>query len=138
MTDRSGYQFDFQGKTYDPDGAISPVSLSTQEANRETERQELAWLKTGPEKVFLYVQMPIESLQPSFSYAQRRGDKVSVGTWLGTLVATELAIGPRKRIGFGLHSYRRSVVCRIFGTKYVGWYFESSGDYCRLRKAKRS
>lgn len=31
----------------------------------------------------------------------------------------------------------QAVTCRIFGVLYHGWYMESSGDYCRLKKAKK-
>lgn len=124
------YAFVHDGKAYGPDGVIkdtegTPLAADDADAyNREVERQEIDWLKTGPDRVFLYV---------------RHGQSQTSGvtTWLGTDVATEVQIGRRVNVGFGRHTYRRSVVCRIFGVRYVGWYLESSGSYCRLRKAKR-
>ena len=36
----------------------------------------------------------------------------------------------------GPYARKRSVECQIYGVRYVGWYYETAGDYCRLRRAK--
>lgn len=142
--------------------------------NRETERKEIAWLQSAPDRVFLYV--GLSKWYYGLPYAQRfvtsgLGSRVksccrlahsmhaikcpvcqlsqseiasaserdaTIGTWLGTPIATHVRIGRSVKFpGFGCGSVRRSVDCRIYGVRYVGWYFESAGDYCRLRKSKR-
>lgn len=62
--------------------------------------------------------------------------RIDIQTWLGTPIATHVWIGPRRYMGFN-RAYRRPVSCRINGVLYHGWYFESSGDYCRLKKARK-
>lgn len=109
--------------------------------NKETEAKEIAWLKTGPDKVFLYVKMP-PNTHPNLAVRHFNPDEnctPRITTWVGTSIASQVEIGPRKLIGFQGHSgsYRRSVSCYIFGRRYTGWYFESSGDYCRLKLAKK-
>ena len=76
--------------------------------------------------------------QPQFASVTPGDPKagLSIHTFLGTPVATHIVIGRKRHMGFGFKSYRRAVDCRIFGTRYVGWFMESSGDYCKLRKAK--
>lgn len=112
------------------DAAIAPSDVDAR--NREIEAREIVWLRTGPDRVFLYVKEPPDrDNDPRAWYIQ---------TWLGTVVSDARAeVGPSRSLPcFGpFPSKRRSIVCRIFGTRYVGWYFESSGDYCRLRKSKR-
>ena len=99
--------------------------------NKALEAQELDWLKTHPDKVVLYIGTRVSTL---------RGDGPfwEVKTWPGTVLDNFAAVGPRRNVGFGYHTYRRSVSCKIFGVQYHGWYMESSGDYCRLRKAKHN
>lgn len=126
------YGFQHEGKVYGPDGQIKTSDVDAH--NRVTEQQEIEWLKTGPERVSLYVR---ESLKTPNSWDITSGENgPAITTWLGTQVSTHLWIGPRRNVGFGFHTYRRAVTCRIFGTLYHGWYMESSGNYCRLRKAK--
>lgn len=125
----SSYALDFQGKTFTPDGRIEVASV--EEHNKQVEAEELARLKAHPEKVFLYVRHA--DATPAF--ATLRG--ATITTWLGTVVSSSCEIGARCNVGFGFHTYRRAVDCTIFGVRYVGWYMESSGQYCRLRKAKR-
>lgn len=116
-----GYLITHQGDSYAPNGKTDTKPADADAANRETERHEIEWLKTHPDKVFLYC----------------KHDPKSVHTWLGTSVATHVYLGPKVNGGlFGFRSYKRSVDCRIFGVRYVGWFYESAGDYCRLRKAK--
>lgn len=141
---------------------------TTDEKNKQTERDEIKWLHTHPDKVFLYVHMPKTEPGQMRSWAagdgikaccrlalglnasacpvchstreqmQARDDRrVDIITWLGAPIATHVYVGPRRNVGFGYHSYRRPVSCRIGGTLYHGWYYESSGCYCRLKKAKR-
>lgn len=109
----------------------------TNTKNRETERREIQWLQTGPDKVFLYVHMPHgPTVGQSRSFFWTHGDHL-LQTWLShTPVATHVYIGPRRMMGFH-GSYRRPVTCRLYGVRYHGWYYESSGDYCRLTRAKR-
>jgi hypothetical protein len=130
------YGFAHEGKVFGPDGLIQTSDVDAH--NREQEQAEIEWLKTGPERVFLYVKHgPLSASQWDSWALPDGGKRIAITTWPGTSVATHVYIGPRRNIGFGWHSYRRAVSCRIFGVLYHGWYFESSGNYCRLRKAKR-
>jgi hypothetical protein len=131
------YGIEHEGKVYGPDGLIETVA-NVDAHNHEQEQAEIAWLKTGPEKVFLYVEMPTPS-------EYERANKITplsgavITTWLGTVVSDKPScVGSYSyfREFYGTRSKRRPVDCRIFGVRYVGWYFESSGNYCRLRKAK--
>jgi len=122
------YAFDFQGKVFTPDGRIDLDAAKVADHNKEIESAELAWLATGPDKVFLYVRDADHSLLRPYT----------ITTFLGTVVSTGyVGVGPRSRVGFGHNTYRRSVSCLIFGRKYRGWYMESSGDYCWLTRSKR-
>lgn len=125
----NGYGFNFQDKVFTPDGKADFPPSDTDTRNRETEAREIEWLKTAPEKVFLYAHLPYAK--------QNSGAHAEIRTWLGTSVATDVCMDQRRYMGFGHNTYRRAVTCRIFGVLYHGWYFESSGDYCRLKKAKR-
>ena len=118
------YAFEHEGSAFVPNGKVNISNVD--EHNREQERIEIEWLRTHPDRVFLYVKP-----------ADPQRENHSIQTWLGTDVATEVKLGQKARNGFGFHSYRRSVTCLIFGVRYVGWFMQSSGDYCRLRKAKR-
>ena len=106
-------------------------------ANKAHEAKELDWLRTGPDECFLYIQQPDkECTQHIASANERKGNMYfGVGTWPGTRVGNAW-VGNRAYIGFH-GAYRRPVTVRIFGTLYHGWWFESSGDYVRLKKAKR-
>jgi hypothetical protein len=120
------YAFAFENHgTFTPSGRqeISDVGAH----NRELERMEIEMLKSHPDRLFLYVRMHDHLKQVSSA----------ITTWLGTVVSERCFIGYRVNVGFGMHTYRRSVDCTIFGVRYVGWYMESSGSYCRLRKAKQ-
>ena len=116
------YLFEHQGKQFAPDGIVSVGPV--EKHNQDEEAKEIEWLKTHPEKLFLYVRTT-----PGWDWA--------ITTWPGTTVSQWVQFGSKVRSGFGWHTYRRSVNCRIFGVRYVGWFFESSGNYCRLRKAKQ-
>lgn len=128
------YAFVHQDKAFGPSGLIKDTSgvptLDASAYNAELERQEIRWLKTGPERVFLYYHEP--PTMPDSEYGMAR----TLRTWLGTVVSANVQIGPRRNVGFA-GSYRRAVSARIFGVLYHGWYFESSGNYCRLKRAKR-
>lgn len=127
----AGYACTHDGKVYGPDGLIRAIEGTPLEAadageyNRRLEAAELAHCQTGPASIFAYVTKTDDPLNPW-----------KVETWLGTSIGTHVAIGPRQYVGFG-RAYRRAMSCRIFGVLYHGWYMESSGDYCRLRRAKR-
>ena len=118
---KMGYAIEHEGKQFTPEGIVTEDGRTTEERNRETERKEIEWLRTGPERVFLYV-----SENPW-----------RITTWLGTRVSTQESIGPKVYVGFGHNTYRRAVRCQIFGVLYHGWYMESSGSYCRLKRAKK-
>lgn len=132
-------------------GNLDLTDLPDKEAhNKAIEAKEIEWLQTSPDKVFLYVQIIALSKRTigsrmvamtnggdSRAVASFNGDKLGIATFLGTNVATHIYIGPRVNGGlFSFHSYKRQVTCQIFGVKYHGWYFESSGDYCRLTRNK--
>lgn len=138
------YAFTFQSTPYTPSGILrdshgAPLPVSEVDAyNRSVEQQELAWLQTRPAHAFLYVRLPghvlpFEHCGPSIATEL---DRPAITTFLGTVVASHVHIGPRRHIGFDKWTYRRHVTCRLFGAVYHGWYMESSGDYCRLRRAK--
>jgi hypothetical protein len=117
-----GYAFKFnEHGTFTPEGRTKIANA--EEHNRKLEAAEIANLKTHPEHVTLYISSGPHAL--------------AIITWLGTVVSDSCMIGPRRQIGFGYHTYRRSVDCRIFGARYVGWWCESSGEYVRLRKATK-
>lgn len=153
------YIVEFQGTKYTPEGKAD-VPGTVEDRNRETERQEIEWLKTAPARVFLYVGH--DQVLRSCCRAAGKLNAVRcpvcesvitdsprgyvITTWLGTVLGTHVAIGQRRIMGFHAmpgrtnnpwfgKSYRRAVSCRLFGVLYHGWYFESSGSYCRLKKA---
>lgn len=137
-----GYGFSFQGKTFTPDGdvPVTETPSAMDEQNKETERQEIAWLRSAPDKVFLYVHLDASYHALSFAERQQRCPLATVTTWPGTVVSDNAVRLGSARVfpafgGFG--SRRRAISVRLFGVLYHGWYFESSGDYCRLTKAKR-
>jgi len=135
------YRISHNGKVYGPSGVlvdVQPEDVDTY--NRQLEAAELEWLKTGPEKCTLYIQRPdMDCTQHIASATERKGNMYyGVGTWLGTRVGNAW-VGCRSHSGFQgyTRSYRRPVTVRIFGTLYHGWWFESSGEYVRLKRAKR-
>jgi hypothetical protein len=150
----SNYGFNHEGYTFTSNGDTPIVSTQadTDAHNRKTEQAEIAWLKTGPDKVLLYVKQTDtteETYQDALSkgwtpetterknWASHRWD---IQTWMGTRVSEGRAyVGRSVNVGgiAGYHARKRSVDCRIFSVRYVGWYYETAGDYCRLRKAKR-
>ena len=123
-------------KSYGPDGIITDIQntpLDPDKAvdyNKQLEAKELEWLQQHPDKVTLYVKHP-DTNDPM--YPDRR---YKVTTWLGTVVCEHAFVGPRRHIGFGYNTYRRAMTATIYGVLYHGWYFASSGCYCRLKKAK--
>lgn len=119
------YAIEHQGKAFTPDGRVDIADVETH--NQRLEREQLAELQTHPERAFLYVKHGELS---GFS------SPCTVTTWPGTQVG-QGTLGPRAYVGFDRWTYRRAISVRIFGTLYHGWYMESSGDYCRLKKAKR-
>ena len=137
------YAFQHEGKVFIPDGRAHSLentldltgTAAVDAHNREQEQAEIAMLKTHPDRAFLYVKEKL--LSPSSWDMAQNSERIAVTTWLGTAVSDHCWIGPRRAMGFGFHSYRRAISARIFGVTYHGWYFESTGNYCRLRKAKR-
>jgi hypothetical protein len=145
--DNTMYAITHDGKAIGPNGLITDVEgtpLLAEHAadyNQQVEAQEIAWLKTHPDKCTLYVKMPerdTAELVGNGHYCDV-AYRPKVTTWMGTVLAqgANCWIGPRARVGFGYHTYRRPITAVIFGCTYHGWYMESSGDYCRLKKAKR-
>lgn len=136
------YAFNFAGHgTFTPDGRTEVVT-DTVAHNRQVETIELAGLGRHPERVFLYVRLPQharDTKAPCSARADTELDSPAITTWLGTAVTTCCNIGRSVPVGgiAGRHARKRSVDCRIFGTRYVGWYYETAGDYCRLRRATR-
>ncbi len=137
------YGIAHNGKVYGPSGVlvdVRPEDVDTY--NRQLEASKLEWLKTGPEKCTLYIQRPdMECTQHIAGAIEHKGNMYyGVGTWLGTRVGNAW-VGDRSISGFqGYYrggTYRRPVTTRVFGTLYHGWWYESSGDYVRLKKAKR-
>lgn len=144
------YAIKHNGLAIGPDGPITDVDgviLEAKDAddyNKALAAQELTWIKSGPDRLILYVKRP----DPAKTIFEREGNW-QVTTWLGTHVGIAW-VTQRYRMGFG-GSYRRAITARIEVlmdgeageremTKWVdyhGWYFESSGDYCRLKRAKR-
>lgn len=121
------YVITLNGKVYGPDGIIPIPDSQVEAQNRETERMEIEWLHTHPDRCTLYIQ----------EESGEHGETVyRLTNCLGTALDIRPHVGRRSYVGFG-GAYRRSVSCRIFGVLYHGWYMESSGDYCHLRKARR-
>lgn len=137
------YAITHNGVAYGPCGKITDVEGTplnpedTDAYNKEVEKQELAWLRTHPEKVVLYVKHPTKVFNGPGMCGPIDSDYWwKVTTWLGTVVCEHAFVGPRRHIGFGHNTYRRAMTATIYGVLYHGWYFESSGCYCRLKKAK--
>lgn len=126
------YAIEFNGKVFTPDGHIRAGSIGAatpdiEARNRETEAREIEALKAHPERAFLYA-----SHDPSPK--DRPTSNNTLQTWMGTTVSSWCYCGPRVYDNFG--GYRRSVRAVIFGRNYYGWYYESSGQYCRLKRCK--
>lgn len=116
----NNYAFEHDGKAFTLDGSINVPNIETH--NQALELKQIEALKQGIDTVVLYM----------------KHDPWKLTTWPGTVVAEYASVGSRINTYFGgNHSYRRHVTARIFGTLYHGWYMESSGDYVRLKKAKR-
>jgi hypothetical protein len=98
--------------------------------NRATERAEIEHLKTGPERAFLYVRHVPDAWAKHHSPCQ-------IITWMGTVLDARAEMGPRVPIGSMavFVAYKRAVRCVLFGRAYYGWYYESSGEYCRLKRS---
>ena len=127
------YTIEHDGKLFSPDGLVTNPAEPT---NQEKEQAQLAWLKTNPPNLFLYVKRPAKEWT-GVGMCKPPECRWSVTTCLGTVLDSSAWVGPRRNIGYGFHTYRRAISCTIYGKFYHGWYFESSGSYCRLRIAKR-
>lgn len=129
------YAFGHQDKVFTPDGTLDIKPADVAEYNRKAEAAELRWLETGPDRVFLYVEGVSAR---SLAFGSVWTGHGSITTFLGTVLDDAAQFGPvRKFPCFGpFPSKRRAVRCRIFGRRYHGWYYESSGDYCRLTRTK--
>lgn len=110
--------------------------MDSETQNKRIELEEIAHLHTAPNKVFAYVR---EAERTTYQIQNRiwphQGHAII--TWLGTPIAENVSIHDRTTGGmFGYNSYKYHVTCTIFGVKYNGWYYASSGNYCRLYKLK--
>jgi hypothetical protein len=91
--------------------------------NEETSALEVyEWHATPPERYFLYI--------------KREGSATrgTAGTWMGDKLG-DVVFGRAYRDNFG----GTRVPVTVFGTngvKYVGTYYQSAGDYARIRRAK--
>lgn len=131
------YAVEFNGRVFTPDGEIRAASIgaatpSIAELNREHDAREVEALKRHPERVFLYVK--IDQSRP----VGMRLASAKLITWMGTVVCERPHIGHSvaQWIGARFVGTKRSVEATIFGQRYYGWYYESSGGYCRLKRAK--
>lgn len=129
------YGFAHDGTVYGPSGKLPISPAEVDSYNRDLESQELAHILSGQAShLFLYVHYVPTTWTKEMWPSVISPARWELRTWLGTPVVANCLVGLRKPGGFG--SYRRHVRARIGGTLYHGWYCESSGDYCRLRKAK--
>lgn len=137
------YAFAHQGKGFLPDGSEPIAAADVDTYNKQVEAQEIEHLKTGPERIFSYIgHKPMteeNGADPHKTYGFGE-DHYCIQTWLGTFLGWAW-VGAKSVSGFQGHfrggTYRRPVTARIFGTLYHGWYYQSSGDYVRLKKAKK-
>lgn len=118
------YTVTHEGKAYSPDG-LAPINRLTNEETSALELYEFVTFK--PSALFAYVHLE----KPS---AFDAGDRY-ITTWQGDRLGTITYIGYAYRSNFG--DTRRSIKIRaINGLIYSGTYYESSGDYCRVRALK--
>lgn len=128
------YAITHKGKSYGPDGIITDMdgvvlpASSADDYNQQVQAQQLSWLSTHPAKVMLYV-----TINPDTQHYR-------ITTCLGHVLDSNPYISPKRVVGFQSYyrggTYRHAVTCKLFGTTYHGWYFASSGQYCRLTRAK--
>jgi hypothetical protein len=112
--------------------------------NAERSQLELFDFVTNPpERYFAYVTinpdgatMPGSGIVdvPTYATATYGLHRVKVGTWVGdSLNSSPVTLGAVYRSNFG--DKRRSIrFVAINGHTYAGTYYQSAGDYCRLRK----
>lgn len=154
----SNYAFVHDGVAFGPSGKIQDTAgkplpaVDADSYNKALEAQEIQHIKAGAEHLFLYV-CKVDTTQETMErfiaggwnreHVESRpqhykSHRWEIHTWLGTALDANAYVGPAyKTPAFGWPSVRRAVTCRIFGVLYHGTYYESSGDYCRLRRAKR-
>lgn len=89
--------------------------------------------KNVPDKLVAYIS---HRKMPPRDSTGEGVDAYCVITWEGRFLGWAW-LGPQRHYCTPGCHYRRAVTVRIGGTLYHGWYFLSSGDYCRLKKAKR-
>jgi hypothetical protein len=118
------------------------LRASCETKNALTSRFEvLSWQANRPERYFAYVK--VEMLECDRQTYRRPGmerlDPMRrcgrITTWTGEELGSAV-IGPSYRDNFG--GMRRSIwVKGNNGLDYHGTYFESAGDYCRIKACKR-
>ena len=89
--------------------------------NQETSRQEVAeWIAKPPERYFAYVDVK----------------RMKLTTWVGDILGS-IQLGRSYRSSFG--DWRRSITVQgTNGHTYHGTFYESAGDYCRIKRKKGS
>lgn len=87
--------------------------------NKETSRKEVeAWLTSPPDRYFAYVD----------------GKRGLLTTWVGDVLGS-IRFHTHYRSSFG--DWRWSIrVVGSNGHNYYGTYYESAGDYCRIKRCK--
>jgi hypothetical protein len=87
------------------------------------------WLQHPPTRYFAYVKVT----RNAQGYSTGSG---VLTTWTGDILGT-VQLGRRYSTGGFARSTRRSItVVGTNGVKYHGTYYESSGDYCRIKRNK--
>lgn len=111
-----------KGRNWYPVGACPPELRVTNEERSAVEVWE--WLADPPERYFAYV----DTVAKAPTYYPR------ITTWMGDNLGV-CRLGRRWRSNFG--DWRVSIT--VYGTNgvhYYGTFYESAGDYCRLRAYK--
>lgn len=99
---------------------LADAQMSNEQRSQSEVREFIA---NPPAKYFLYIKLLI----PGHYRAEAT-------TWMGDLLGAA-RLGSRYRSNMG--DYRRAVTIRaVNGRTYVGTFFESAGDYARVRLAK--
>jgi len=133
-----GYAFHFEGHgDYTPDGKIDNPPLT----NDELSAIELwGFCNQPPERLFAYIRKSTAANVPYRRMPSGYGASFDhlVTTWIGDSLG-EARLGNAYHCpAFWRQSTRRSVTLHaVNGYWYYGTYFESSGDYCRLRRGKQ-
>lgn len=114
------YLFEHDGKVYSPEGKVDIGYKSVAEINKEVEIEELQYIATAPDCLFLYFK------------DTKEGSRVV--TWLGTEVGKAEVVSSWPHNGW--HSNRLYAIrATVAGRKYHG-RTPGSGMYVRLYATK--